>query len=112
MRRLAATVVALVVVVGASGCGPKTEAGDATKSAPPKVTLPPSPNMVEPKFVEKYADEHTVLCSHGDVIGYLLHHCETLGITVDGDRLEKGSTWVLDFADSVIVTARYVPPPA
>ena len=64
------------------------------------------------ELVEKYADEHTVLCSHGDVIGLLLHHCETLGITLDGDRLEKGSTWVLDFADGIIVAARYVPPPA
>jgi len=63
------------------------------------------------ELVEKYADEHTVLCSHGDVIGDLLHHYEQLGITIDGDRLEKGSTWVLDFADDIILTARYISPP-
>jgi len=63
------------------------------------------------ELVEKYADEQTVLCSHGDVIGDLLDHCKHLGITLDGDRLEKGSTWVLDFADGVIAGARYVPPP-
>jgi len=63
-------------------------------------------------LVEKHADEDAVLCSHGDVIGDLLHHIETLGVALDGDRLEKGSAWVLAFADGVIVTARYVPPPA
>ncbi|MCJ7438580.1 MAG: histidine phosphatase family protein [Acidimicrobiia bacterium] len=64
------------------------------------------------ELVEKYADEETVLCSHGDVIGDLLHHYEQRGVALDGDKLEKGSTWILDFADGVIVTARYVPPPA
>jgi len=63
------------------------------------------------ELVEKYADEQTVLCSHGDVIGDLLDHCKHLGIALDDDRLEKGSTWVLDFADGVIAGARYLPPP-
>jgi len=64
------------------------------------------------ELLEKYADEDTVFCSHGDVIGDLLHHCETLGIALDGEHLEKGSTWILDVADGLIVTARYVPAPS
>jgi 8-oxo-dGTP diphosphatase len=64
------------------------------------------------ELVEKYADEDTVLCSHGDVIGDLLRHCETLGIALGGDRLEKGSTWILDVDAGHVVSARYVPPPA
>ena len=74
------------------------------------------------ELVEKYADEHTVLCSHGDVIGDLLHHYEQLGITLDGDPLErtkskpwtwteKGSMWVLELESRRIVGTRYVPPP-
>ncbi|MFT5432606.1 MAG: hypothetical protein ACI9OJ_003307 [Myxococcota bacterium] len=39
------------------GCK-ETEADDAkaSRATPPKVNLPPSPKMVEPRFVEKYAD--------------------------------------------------------
>lgn len=63
------------------------------------------------ELVEKYADEGAVLCSHGDVIGDLLHHFEQRGVTLDGDKLEKGSTWILDFVDGSVAGARYVPPP-
>ena len=63
------------------------------------------------ELVEKFADEDVVLCSHGDVLGDLVHHCEKAGIELESDRLEKASTWILDFAGGSIVRARYVPPP-
>jgi phosphohistidine phosphatase SixA len=63
------------------------------------------------ELVDKYADEDTVFCSHGDVIGDLLEHCESRGITLDGDRLEKASTWILDFEAGQVIRARYVPAP-
>jgi broad specificity phosphatase PhoE len=74
------------------------------------------------ELVEKYADEETVLCSHGDVIGDLLHHYEKLGIPLDRDPTEltrgapwkwteKASTWILQPASGQIVGTRYIPPP-
>jgi phosphohistidine phosphatase SixA len=63
------------------------------------------------ELVEKFSDENVVLCSHGDVIGDLLHHCESLGIAIENERLEKASTWILEFESGRIVGTRYVPPP-
>jgi len=63
------------------------------------------------ELVEKYADEDTVFCSHGDVIGDLLGHCEAQGVVLDGDRLEKASTWVLAFDAGRVASTHYVPPP-
>jgi broad specificity phosphatase PhoE len=63
------------------------------------------------ELLEKYADEDTVFCSHGDVIGDLLEHCEARGVVLDGDRLEKASTWVIEFDAGRIAGARYVPAP-
>jgi phosphohistidine phosphatase SixA len=63
------------------------------------------------ELLEKYADEDTVFCSHGDVIGDLLEHCEAQGVVLDGNRLEKASTWVIDFAAGRITSARYIPAP-
>jgi 8-oxo-dGTP diphosphatase len=63
------------------------------------------------ELVEKFADEDTVFCSHGDVIGDLLAYCETLGVALDGDGFEKASTWILDFDAGQITGARYVPAP-
>ena len=51
------------------------------------------------------------LCSHGDVVGDLMHHLATRGVPLDDDRIEKGSTWVLRVEDGEVVKARYLPPP-
>lgn len=52
-----------------------------------------------------------VLCSHGDVIGDLMHHLAERGVPLDDDRIEKGSTWVLQVEEGEVVKARYLPPP-
>jgi 8-oxo-dGTP diphosphatase len=52
-----------------------------------------------------------VLCSHGDVIGDLMHQLSKRGVPLDDDRIEKGSTWVLQVEGGDVVRARYVPPP-
>jgi broad specificity phosphatase PhoE len=64
------------------------------------------------RLVEKLSDEDVALCSHGDVLGDLLHHYARAGVDLDDDRLEKASVWVLDTADGVVRGARYLPPPA
>ncbi len=64
------------------------------------------------RLVEKCSDENVVLCSHGDVFGNLLNHYEHTGVELEGDRLEKASTWVLDTDGGVVGHARYVPPPS
>jgi 8-oxo-dGTP diphosphatase len=51
------------------------------------------------------------LCSHGDVIGDLMHHLAARGVPLDDDRIEKGSTWVLRVEGGEVVKARYLPPP-
>lgn len=58
------------------------------------------------------AAEPVVLCSHGDVIGDLLHHLAARGVPLDDDRIEKGSTWVLQVEGGDVVKARYLPPSA
>ena len=63
------------------------------------------------RLVEKLSDENVALCSHGDVLGELLHHYARAGVDLDDDRLEKASVWVLDTADGVVRGARYLPPP-
>jgi broad specificity phosphatase PhoE len=63
------------------------------------------------RLVEKFSDTNVALCSHGDVIGDLLHHYARSGVVLDDDRLEKASVWVLDTADGVVRSARYVGPP-
>ena len=52
-----------------------------------------------------------MLCSHGDVIGDLMHHLDQRGVPLDDDRIEKGSTWVLQVEEGEVVKARYLPPP-
>ena len=49
-----------------------------------------------------------LLCSHRPIVGTILR--AVLGES-DQYVLEKGSTWVLDFADGDLVTANYLPPP-
>ncbi|MGQ0805016.1 MAG: SixA phosphatase family protein [Actinomycetota bacterium] len=62
-------------------------------------------------LIEKVAPENTVLCTHGDVVGDLLHHLDRTGVPLgDVAKLEKGSTWLLDVEDGEIVAARYLPP--
>jgi 8-oxo-dGTP diphosphatase len=52
------------------------------------------------------------LCSHGDVIGDLMHRLAVQGVPLDDDRIEKGSTWVLRVEEGEVVKARYLAPPA
>jgi broad specificity phosphatase PhoE len=58
------------------------------------------------------ATQPIVLCSHGDVVGDLMHDLAARGVPLDDDRIEKGSTWALQVEDGEIVKARYLPPPA
>jgi phosphohistidine phosphatase SixA len=58
------------------------------------------------------AIEPVVLCSHGDVIGDLMHHLAARGVPLDDDRIEKASTWVLQVEEGDVVKAQYLPPPA
>jgi phosphohistidine phosphatase SixA/8-oxo-dGTP pyrophosphatase MutT (NUDIX family) len=51
----------------------------------------------------------SVLCSHGPVIASALH--AVTGASV-GIRMEKASTWVLDFSGPILVAANYLAPPA
>ncbi len=51
------------------------------------------------------------LCSHGDVIGDVMHTIARRGIVLEDDRLAKASTWVITVDAGEIVSARYVPPP-
>ena len=60
----------------------------------------------------QHATAPLVLCSHGDVIGDLMHHLEQRGVPLDDDRIEKGSIWVLQVEDGEVVKARYLPTPA
>jgi 8-oxo-dGTP diphosphatase len=63
------------------------------------------------RLLEKFSDEPTVLCTHGDVIGELLDSIAREGLIRRDVRFEKGSTWVLDFQGDEITDARYLPPP-
>jgi 8-oxo-dGTP diphosphatase len=63
------------------------------------------------RLLEKCADQHTVLCTHGDVLGDLLEHLARQGVELDDDRMEKASDWVLELVDGEVRAARYVPPP-
>ena len=63
-------------------------------------------------YFDKVASESSVLCSHGDVIGALLWHFQRGGIELGDDRMEKGSTWVIETEDGAVVAASYRPPSA
>lgn len=54
----------------------------------------------------------TVLCSHGDVIGEVMHSIARRGIKLDDDRLAKASTWELSVTAGTITAATYLPPPS
>jgi 8-oxo-dGTP diphosphatase len=59
----------------------------------------------------EHATGPIALCSHGDVIGDLMHHLAARGVPLDDDRIEKGSTWLLRVEEGEVVKARYLPPP-
>jgi phosphohistidine phosphatase SixA len=69
------------------------------------------------RLLDKVSDKPTVLCTHGDVIGDLLHHFAGQNVRLDaGDdaapselRFPKGSTWVLDVEEGEVVRGRYLP---
>jgi phosphohistidine phosphatase SixA len=71
------------------------------------------------RLIDKVKDEPTVLCTHGDVIGEILHHLSSQHVRLDaGDdaapselRFPKASTWVLEIDDGEIVRGRYLPAP-
>ena len=63
------------------------------------------------RLLEKCADQHAVLCTHGDVLGNLLEHFAHQGVALGDDRLEKASSWVLDVVDGEERAARDEPPP-
>jgi 8-oxo-dGTP diphosphatase len=83
------------------------------------LSVEPSPSLEEGaplaealRLMEKVADEPTVLCTHGDVLGELLDHFRRVGVRIDDERLEKAATWVLDTEAGEVTSARYLPPPA
>jgi len=69
------------------------------------------------RLLDKVSDKPTALCTHGDVIGDLLHHFDSQQIRLDaGDdaapselRFPKGSTWVLDIEDGQVVRGTFLP---
>ena len=62
-------------------------------------------------LVSQHLDDNVALCSHGDVLGDLLHHYASQGIELQGDRVEKASIWVLHVKDADVRKATYLPPP-
>jgi len=63
------------------------------------------------RLVEKHLGEHTVLCTHGDVMRDLLDHFARHGVKLRDHRMEKGCIWVLEVEDGDVASARYLPPP-
>ena len=58
------------------------------------------------------AAEHTVLCTHGDVLPDVLDALVRRGAQVDGPGdMRKGVTWVLERDGGRVVRAHAVPPP-
>ena len=63
------------------------------------------------RLVSQHLDEDIALCSHGDVLGDLMHHYASQGVELQGDRVEKASIWVLHVQDADVHAATYLPPP-
>jgi phosphohistidine phosphatase SixA len=64
------------------------------------------------RLIDKFAYTHAVLCTHGDVLGKVLENLEHRGVPLGNTKkLEKGSTWVLEFDDGEITSGHYVPAP-
>jgi 8-oxo-dGTP diphosphatase len=64
-------------------------------------------------LMEEASVEAPVLCTHGDVVGNVIGHLESLGVPgADETKCKKGSTWVLTVENAEFVRAEYLPPPA
>ena len=70
-----------------------------------------APTQETLRLIEKFGDEHVVLCTHGDVVSNVLWDAQQRGITIDNDRIEKAGTWVLTLNAGIVADAKYVPPP-
>ena len=56
--------------------------------------------------------DHSVLCSHGDLIPDIMEALARQGTVIDGPAdWRKGSTWVLQCEDGQVIRAHAVPPP-
>ena len=62
--------------------------------------------------VIEQATSPLVLCSHGDVIGDVMHLIARRGVDLADDRLAKASTWIITTDGGAIISARYLPPPS
>lgn len=57
--------------------------------------------------------DHTVLCSHGDLIPDVVARLTRRGMSIDGEPdTRKASTWVLERDGDSFVTGRAWPPPS
>ncbi len=62
-------------------------------------------------LVAELVDEEAVLCTHGDVLPAVLNRLAREGVSLHGDRVDKGSVWALEVTDGTIRSARHEPPP-
>lgn len=74
-------------------------------------TLAEGQDWADALRIVESATAPVALCSHGDVIGHLIDRLVLRGVPVDDDRLEKGSTWVLQIEAGDVTKARYLGPP-
>jgi len=59
-------------------------------------------------LVRGLPDEHTVLCSHGDIIPDVIRILEVGGTRIQGQRrFAKGSIWEIDCVGGAFTDARY-----
>jgi 8-oxo-dGTP diphosphatase len=57
--------------------------------------------------------DHTVLCSHGDLIPTVIEALERRGMAIEGEPdWRKGATWVIERDGDEFMRASAVPPPA
>ena len=64
------------------------------------------------EFLSNTKLDHTVLCTHGDIVWELVEDLVARHVIRAGDGgFEKGSTWVLSTKDGVPTKARYLPAP-
>jgi phosphohistidine phosphatase SixA len=57
--------------------------------------------------------QESVLCTHGDVVAYLVGFLKASGVVLEGSlRWEKGSVWELALNGERGGVARYIPPPS
>lgn len=63
-------------------------------------------------WLERLEGEVVVACSHGDVIGNVIHRLQARGTTLEGGlRWPKASTWELVVADGLVTHGTLHPPP-